>query len=400
MNLRKLLLAVLTVLFYLLFAGGVAGYTVLDEVPTAASWAGPMFLYTAFAIVLLSSERKMAGWLGAAFAGGIVAELIGLHTGLLFGDYTYSAALGGQLLGVPVAIGAAWGVLLAYASALSMLGNRFTGAAVGALWMVVVDLLIDPLASGPLGYWHWHNGGAYFGIPLANFAGWFIVSFILLSFMPRGRALPGIYRLLGLSVAAFYGLIALAHTGLQVVAVIAVLLIIADSVIQLVFAKRGLDSLSGFGKMTPAVFIWRTNLPVPAIDVFRWHEHPGAFEVLKPPWQKITIARAPGSISTGEQVSVILHFGPVSINWISEIIAVTQGRTFIDEQVSGPWTFWRHEHNFIADGDHSCVMEDRVEYAVPIGVLGDLLGGWLAEYELHRLFSYRHEVLKKRLTSS
>ena len=38
--------------------------------------------------------------------------------------------------------------------------------------MVALDLLIDPLASGPLGYWIWEAKGWFCGVPLVNFFGW------------------------------------------------------------------------------------------------------------------------------------------------------------------------------------------------------------------------------------
>jgi putative membrane protein len=43
---------------------------------------------------------------------------------------------------------------------------------------VSVDLLIDPVAVA-IGYWVWHvPGNVYYGIPLLNFVGWFVLMFL------------------------------------------------------------------------------------------------------------------------------------------------------------------------------------------------------------------------------
>lgn len=40
------------------------------------------------------------------------------------------------------------------------------------------DLGIDPTASTFLSEWVWQTPGAYFGVPISNFFGWFLVVFI------------------------------------------------------------------------------------------------------------------------------------------------------------------------------------------------------------------------------
>ena len=44
--------------------------------------------------------------------------------------------------------------------------------------LTAVDLLLEPLAIS-VGAWTWHVEGPYLGIPLSNFAGWFLVSFLI-----------------------------------------------------------------------------------------------------------------------------------------------------------------------------------------------------------------------------
>jgi len=47
-----------------------------------------------------------------------------------------------------------------------------------ALIMLAWDWSMDPTWSTLDRVWIWEQGGAYFGVPLSNFAGWFVVAYI------------------------------------------------------------------------------------------------------------------------------------------------------------------------------------------------------------------------------
>jgi ligand-binding SRPBCC domain-containing protein len=64
---------------------------------------------------------------------------------------------------------------------------------------------------------------------------------------------------------------------------------------------------------------------------------------------------------------------------------------FRDRQIKGPFAVWQHTHSFEPDGLFACYLEDRVEYALPMGALGRMFAGRLVRRKLDRLFSYRHE---------
>lgn len=121
---------------------------------------------------------------GSAFILTIGAEMFGVATGLLFGNYSYTEQLGPLVLGlVPLAIPVAWLMMLypSYAIAGFLLSPRSNGfsrylrAALAALGMTAWDLSLDPRMVRD-GNWVWHDGGPYFGIPLSNFIGWFITA--------------------------------------------------------------------------------------------------------------------------------------------------------------------------------------------------------------------------------
>lgn len=217
-------------LFYvMLWIGGVVTYSISTSIPPADGWTASTFLWVAALISLLSSCRIEALMLVATSALAFVLEVAGVASGVIFGSYQYTGALGFSAFDVPPAISAAWIILLAYVwHAISQLKlGRFSGAIAGAAWMTSIDLLIDPLAAGPLAYWHWLDGGVFYGIPLSNFAGWFGISLVLLGLLNRRPLQSAGAKRIGLSVILFFTYIAIVN-ALWVPAFIGSSLIIID----------------------------------------------------------------------------------------------------------------------------------------------------------------------------
>lgn len=131
-----------------------------------------------------------------------------------------------------------------------------------------------------------------------------------------------------------------------------------------------------------------------ARDVFAWHQTPNALRTLIPPWEKVTVEQAPVSLADGALAVLVLRVGPFKLRWVARhrdfIDRGEQGGEFTDEQVSGPFASWVHRHAVRATGSTSCVLEDRIEYAVPLGRLGEALAGWHVRKKLARMFHYRH----------
>ena len=110
-----------------------------------------------------------------AFFFGMSAEWLGVHTGFLFGDYFYGESLGVKWFGVPIIIGINWIMLTMISASIMQLTkiHWFLKALGGTLFMVLLDILIEPVAINS-DYWHW-NGE----IPISNFFGWIIIAFVL-----------------------------------------------------------------------------------------------------------------------------------------------------------------------------------------------------------------------------
>ncbi len=142
-----------------------------------------------------SGPRYALSLAGLAFTVGLLSEIAGVHTGFPFSTYAYTDALQPQLAGVPIVIPLAW-AMMAYPAwrVGELIGNTpLSRALVAAGALTAWDVALDPQMVG-LGIWVWPNGGAYHGIPLVNFLGWFGVGFALFGWwalVERDRTHPG-----------------------------------------------------------------------------------------------------------------------------------------------------------------------------------------------------------------
>jgi ligand-binding SRPBCC domain-containing protein len=149
----------------------------------------------------------------------------------------------------------------------------------------------------------------------------------------------------------------------------------------------------------PELFIRRSRFPVSAERLFAWHAQPDALERLTPPWEQARVVRRTGTIrDLGSRVEIQVRIGPLWRTWISEHTACEEGRMFRDIQIKGPFALWHHTHTFEPDGPSASYLEDRVEYALPMGALGSLVAGHFVRRKLERLFSYRHNFTARDLS--
>jgi bisanhydrobacterioruberin hydratase len=107
---------------------------------------------------------------------GFSLEVIGVKTGLIFGNYYYGNTLGFKLFDVPLVISLNWALLI---NAGILVSSYFTAsrmyiAILSGLIITLIDLVIEQIAS-PLTFWHFENGIA----GIQNYIAWFIVTFII-----------------------------------------------------------------------------------------------------------------------------------------------------------------------------------------------------------------------------
>ena len=137
--------------------------------------------------------RPALAFLAIAVATSWGFEQVGVVTGLVFGPYHYSAALGPSIGSVPIVIPLAWFALAHPTLVLTeLIGDRWSVrspsgrrrlaglALLGAILMVAWDLALDPILSGPVyRAWTWGPGTAGTAVPLQNSVGWLATAFAI-----------------------------------------------------------------------------------------------------------------------------------------------------------------------------------------------------------------------------
>lgn len=161
----------------------IAGFLVVDPDPRYQVVSGLFILLLAlpsFAVLILwLGIRRGLGILVVFSLLPLLVEAGAVATGLPYGRFSYSTAIGPVLFGlVPLSVAAAYLPILLGGISLSRTGTTLLRAVLLSTgWVLLADLVIDP-AAVHAGFWVWENPGIYYGIPLSNFLGWALTGFI------------------------------------------------------------------------------------------------------------------------------------------------------------------------------------------------------------------------------
>lgn len=139
----------------------------------------PFFLCSIYVIVAIGvlheSYFALAELFLFVFVIGLLSEIIGANTGLLFGEYNYTDVLGPAIMNVPVIIAINWALLIGGGIAISqkISDKKFLQVLVAVCIIVAFDFILEPVAI-KLHYWEWKGNV----IPIYNYITWAGVALI------------------------------------------------------------------------------------------------------------------------------------------------------------------------------------------------------------------------------
>lgn len=165
------------IIIWLFHLSGLLGLLYIDKNLFASLTPLNLFISTTLLFVNQTNATRMKFFIVfAIFFVGMIAEILGVQYGLIFGNYEYGNNLGLKLLGVPILIGFNWVVLTVICGSISskiFKKSKVLSIIFGITLMLLIDITLEPIAP-VLDYWEFSGSKA----PLQNYIGWGITSLI------------------------------------------------------------------------------------------------------------------------------------------------------------------------------------------------------------------------------
>lgn len=141
----------------------------------------------------------------------------------------------------------------------------------------------------------------------------------------------------------------------------------------------------------------RQLVPRPPEETFRFFADPGNLGRIVPRWVGFRLLEGAGD-GMEEGTRLRYRLGPpgVPIPWTSLVTAWEPPGFFADEQVKGPYAYWRHEHRF-REREGGTEVHDRILYGMPGGLAGRMAHRFLVRRVLRAIFDHRAWAVRRIL---
>jgi ligand-binding SRPBCC domain-containing protein len=143
--------------------------------------------------------------------------------------------------------------------------------------------------------------------------------------------------------------------------------------------------------------IRKQRLPISLEEAWEFFSSPKNLEKITPGDMKFVITNDPpekmhaGMVIT-YKVTPLLN---IPLSWMTEITQVKEPFFFIDDQRSGPFKVWHHQHHF-REIEGGVEMTDIVTYAAPFGILGRFAEKLVVDRKVRGIFDFRFKLLEEK----
>lgn len=143
--------------------------------------------------------------------------------------------------------------------------------------------------------------------------------------------------------------------------------------------------------------IRKQELPITLEKAWAFFSSPANLKLITPSYMGFDITSGNGKKKIYPGMIISYKVKPVlniPMTWVTEITHVSEMNYFIDNQKSGPYKYWHHQHHF-KETDNGTEMTDILNYASPFGILGDWMEYLYITGRINEIFNYREKKLKK-----
>ncbi len=137
-------------------------------------------------------------------------------------------------------------------------------------------------------------------------------------------------------------------------------------------------------------------IKAPLIEVWDFISSPKNLQSITPSYMQLKVlSDLPEKMFEGMIVTYqVKPMLGIPMKWVSKITEVKENIFFVDEQITGPYKFWRHEHKIEAT-ENGVMMTDRLTYTLPLGAIGKLANKIFIRNKIQEIFSFREKAINK-----
>ena len=141
----------------------------------------------------------------------------------------------------------------------------------------------------------------------------------------------------------------------------------------------------------------KQELPISKERAWAFFSDPRNLQRITPPYMGFDILTDPLPDKVYPGMVIIYRVRPlwgIPMKWVTEITQVMEPDFFIDNQKSGPYAYWHHQH-FINETDTGTEIMDIINFKVPFGIVGRILEKAIVKRKVQEIFEYRKKKLEE-----
>lgn len=142
----------------------------------------------------------------------------------------------------------------------------------------------------------------------------------------------------------------------------------------------------------PCEFRRSVELAAPVEQVFAFHENPHNVVKISPSWQAVRVLGGQVVAEPGGEFAIEVRLlGLLRMRWRGVWREVDRPHRLMDEALSSPFAYWRHQHVFEPLDARRTRMTDHVSYLFAGGWVGKWFGETLGRLQFHLMFADRQK---------
>lgn len=134
----------------------------------------------------------------------------------------------------------------------------------------------------------------------------------------------------------------------------------------------------------------------PLVETFEVFKNPANLARITPSWLNFQVLTKDVQMRKGAEIEYNIKWLGLPMHWKTLISEYDPPFSFVDEQEKGPYLLWRHHHTF-EETPAGAKVGDHVEYALPLGPLGDIAHAVMVKRQLEAIFRFRQREIGKLL---